>query len=114
MRGVPPGPRTTASLYRSRGQEHEVLGEFDLALGDYEAALVTSRKEGDPHGEWGALLDLGKLWAGRDYGEAGEYFRRALDLARTLNDPEALGHSLNRVGNWYANIDQPYDALTFP
>ncbi len=85
------GSDPPASLYGMRGPEYEMLGEFDLALGDYEAALATSRKEGHPRGEWEALLNLGKLWAGRDYGEAGEYFRQALDLARTLDDPEAAG-----------------------
>ena len=43
----------------------------------------------------------------------GEYRRRALDLARTLDDPVSLGHSLNRVGNWYLFVEQPREALRY-
>jgi tetratricopeptide (TPR) repeat protein len=57
------------------------------------------------------LLDLGFLWAERDYIQMGEYRRRALDLARTLDDPIILGQSLNRVGNWYLFVEQPREAL---
>jgi ATP/maltotriose-dependent transcriptional regulator MalT len=57
------------------------------------------------------LLDLGFLWAGRDYAQSGDYYRRALALARTLGDPATLAHSLNRLGNWHLNVEQPQEAL---
>ena len=28
-----------------------------------------------------------------------------------MDDPSSLGHSLNRLGNWYTNADLPVDAL---
>jgi DNA-binding CsgD family transcriptional regulator len=65
---------------------------------------------GDAGGEWHALMDLGKLWAGRDYRLAGDYFARARERARSLDDPRLLAHSLNRVGNWLTNIEQPAEA----
>jgi tetratricopeptide (TPR) repeat protein len=107
------GSDPPASLYRRRGQEYETLGDFDLALADYRSALALSHEQGDSHSEWEAQLDLGKLWAERDYGKTGEYFRQAIELARTLDDPDALGHSLNRVGNWYANVDRPYEGISY-
>lgn len=49
----------------------------------------------------------------------GDYFQRALTLARTLALHEAgtqnhavpLAHTLNRLGNWYLNVGQPPEAL---
>ncbi len=105
------GAPAPASLHRARGLEYETLGDFEQARSEYETVLSLARMSGDVSEEWQALLDLGKLWAGRDYARTGGYFRQALDLARTLNNPATLAHSLNRVGNWYANIDQPYDAV---
>ena len=63
--------------------------------------------------EWQALLDLGFLWAERDYVRMGEYRQSALALARHLNDPKSLGQSLNRVGNWYLFVEQPHEALRY-
>ena len=97
-------------VYRLRGEAHELLGDFELALADYEMAHRTARDVEERRTEWAALLDLGKLWASRDYGKAGAYFRDGLILARTLDEPSLLAHSLNRVGNWHLNSDQPHEA----
>ena len=59
----------------------------------------------------GSALRVGKLWAARDYERAGEYRREALDLARALGDASLVARSLNRVGNWYANLDEPQAGL---
>src|SRR5438067_5871508 len=48
---------------------------------------------------------------GRNYAQTGDYYQQALALARTMDDPAALAHSLNRLGNWYLNVEQPRDAL---
>ncbi len=63
--------------------------------------------------EWQALIALGFLWAQRDYTQAGTYFQQALALARHMDDPITLAHSLNRLGNWYLNIEQPREALLY-
>lgn len=98
-------------LYTARGQVYETLGEFEPALADYTRAVDLARATGDRAAEWQALLHLGMLWAGRDYTQAGDYYRRALDLARALEEPALIAHSLNRVGNWHANAVQPQEAL---
>jgi DNA-binding NarL/FixJ family response regulator len=94
-------------LLRARGLAHGHLGNFDLARADHEAALAAARLDGDRRGEWQALMDLGFLWAGRDYDQTRACFTEALDLARQLDDPLVLAHSLNRVGNWHVNVEQP-------
>ena len=55
------------------------IGEFDAARRDHELALDRGRATGDRHAEWQALLDLGMLWAERDYERTIGYYRAALD-----------------------------------
>jgi predicted ATPase/DNA-binding CsgD family transcriptional regulator len=100
-----------ASLYRARGQSHELLGEFERARADYEQALALAQEAQESFLEWQGLLDLGFLWASRDYSQAGQWFRRALDLAQALSDPRLHARSLNRLGNWLANTGQAEEAM---
>jgi tetratricopeptide (TPR) repeat protein len=99
------------ALYRARGQAYETLGEFDQAQSDYEQILRFTDGIQDDKPEWQALIDLGFLWAERDYQRAGKYFEQALNLARQMGDPNTLAHSLNRLGNWYANAGDLQAAL---
>lgn len=100
-----------AWIYSARGRANDALGEFDRAREDHEAALQLSRAASDRSGEWQALIDLGFLWATRDYDRAGEFFRRALDLARAKADPAMLARSLNRLGNWLVNVGRAAEGL---
>jgi DNA-binding CsgD family transcriptional regulator len=97
--GLPVQP----DLYRSRGLASETIGDFGGARADHEAVLTAARLANDRPREWQALLDLGFLWASRDYGTAGGYFDAALTLAREIGDANRLARSLNRVGNWHLN-----------
>ncbi len=105
-------PAPLSSL-RGRGQAREVVGEFDGARGDYEAALESARHGKHHVNEWQALLDLGSLWQSRDLTRAGEYYQGALDLARELGDSSILGQTLNRVGNWHMNLGRVREALRY-
>ena len=91
---------------------YETVGDFENALADLSTALELARDStpGDRAAEWQALLDLGFLWASRDYTHTRDYFQQALALARQMGDPEILAHSLNRLGNWHANLEQPLEA----
>lgn len=100
-------------LLRARGSAFHTAGDFERARADYEAALDAARAQNKPAQEWQALLDLGLLWAGRDYVKTGEYYQRAHDLARATHDAPMLARSLNRLGNWCANVDRPADALAY-
>src|SRR6266852_5985200 len=92
---------------RTRGRALEALGDFERARADYEEERLCARDLDDGPGEWQGLIDLGFLWAGRDYQQTRDYFRQAVDLARTLHDPQIEAHSLNRLGNWLANTGLP-------
>jgi DNA-binding CsgD family transcriptional regulator len=100
-------------ILRGRGQAYEMTGNFERARDDYEAALSAAKEAHDGPAEWQGLIDLGFLWTARDYAKTGEYFQRALELARALDEPATIGHSLNRLGNWYANVEQPEAGLRY-
>src|SRR6266581_2303114 len=110
QRGSIPPP---ASLYRLRGLAYETLGDFERARLDYETTLQMASVADNLHGEWQALMDLGSLWAQRDYTQAGTYYQQALALAHHMDNPLTLAHSLNRLGNWHVNIEQPREALRY-
>ncbi len=99
------------AVYRTRGQAYETLGSFDQARGDYERALEIAHNAHNGRAEWQSMIDLGSLWAGRDYEQTGRFFHRALELAQALADPKLCAHSLNRLGNWHMNVEQPLEAL---
>ena len=104
---------TPLALFHERGQMHETLGEFELALADYVAELSDARLRNNPQSEWQALIDLGFLTASRDYAKAGDYFRSALAITSQLSDPAIVAYTLNRVGNWHFNLAQSAEALQY-
>ncbi len=103
----------TLHVLRARALAHETLGQFELARSDHEAALSLARTAHVRQAEWQALLDLGFLWAGRDYTQTGNYYRQAYEVAREMDEPPILAHTLNRLGNWQINIEHPLEALRY-
>ena len=102
---------STTKLYLMRGKAYDTLGEFEHARSDYECALESTRATKDGVTEWQCLMDIGSLWSGRDYMQAGMWFQQALDLAQTLNDATLHARSLNHVGNWLVNIGRPEEGI---
>ena len=115
-----------ASLHRLRGLAFATVGEFEAAQADLSTALELAEAAGKANGsgaagmdEWQLLLDLGQLWASRDYARTGAFYQRALALARRMDGPvgenphpsAALARTLNRLGNWHLNVEQPQEAL---
>jgi DNA-binding SARP family transcriptional activator len=107
------GTTPSADLFRARGRAHEMVGAFERARKDLERGLAVAGAQGERSSERQALLDLGFLWASREFARAGGYFQSALGLARAAGDRTALAQSLNRVGNWYVNIEQPFKARDY-
>lgn len=95
-------------LYLERARAYDLLGDFDRARTDIETAVGGAETGGDTRLLVDALLELGLLWASRDYGQARGSFDRAVEVARGLDDPPVLAHALNRLGNWYSNTGR-YD-----
>ena len=61
--------------------------------------------------EWQSVIAIGFLWTGRDYEQAGDWFRQASELAEKLADPTLLARSLNRLGNWLVNTGRIQEGL---
>jgi tetratricopeptide (TPR) repeat protein/DNA-binding CsgD family transcriptional regulator len=104
---IPPPP----SVYHARGQAYETLGDFERACSDYEHALAAAHTASDRLMQWRSMVALGLLWTGRTYAQAGAWFRRASELADSLDDPALRAHSLNRLGNWLANTGRAEEGL---
>src|SRR5439155_4849706 len=56
---------------------------------------------------------LGFLWSGRDYAQAGTFLQHAHEVAADLGEPLTLARSLNRLGNWYLNVNTPLTSLPY-
>jgi len=100
-------------LRRGRATIHEKLGDFNRALADLESALALARATESIQDDWQILLDLGGLWTSRDYERAGKFYEEALAIARERDDPAMLASSLNRIGNWHANLERPGDGIAY-
>jgi adenylate cyclase len=101
------------NLYRDRGLAYETLGRFHQAFLDLERSSQIAHAENEHRLECTALIDLGRLLASRNYSQSYSYYEQALKLARGMNDPAILANSLNWMGNWFANAEQPKDSITF-
>ncbi len=102
-----------SSLYRERAQAYQTLGQFEHAQADFESAIRSAQVNKDQTEEWQALLGLGRLWTEHDYPKAITYLQDALKLARSLEQPVAIARTLNQIGNWYTNTEQPLEALHY-
>jgi DNA-binding CsgD family transcriptional regulator/tetratricopeptide (TPR) repeat protein len=105
------GRAAEPAVYRGRGAAFDTLGDFEAARADDEIAVAVARSAGDPGEEVEALLALGLLWASHDYAKTADYLQSAMDLARQTGDSAALARSLNRRGNWLANMVRPSAAV---
>ena len=110
---VSPDVTSLARLHRGRGLALEKTGNFDQAQADHIEARQMAQAASEQKAEWRALIDLGRLWASRDYNQTRDFFEAALELARQMNDQEILAGSLNWIGNWYANDEKPLKAIEF-
>jgi DNA-binding CsgD family transcriptional regulator len=107
------GRMASSKIYLARGQANENLGEFEQSRSDFERALEIARSVHDSGAEWQSLIALGFLWTGRDYAQTGIYYQQALELAQSTGDSLTLARSLNRLGNWYVNVEQPSEGLRY-
>jgi class 3 adenylate cyclase/tetratricopeptide (TPR) repeat protein len=101
------GPAARHGLFEARAQVYEVLGEFEPARADYEAALALAEEVGDATAEARLLATLGTLWGGhRDYQRGLELTRRAAAVAEAAGDRRGLAEAGVRVGVLRLNLAQ--------
>jgi tetratricopeptide (TPR) repeat protein len=105
--------QSNPGLFQARGLVKEILGDFEGARADQTQALALAEAQNDRLAKWQSLLNLGMLWASRDYHQAGKFLQQALELARSGDEPDRLARSLNRIGNWYMNTGRPDEAVKY-
>jgi class 3 adenylate cyclase/tetratricopeptide (TPR) repeat protein len=86
--GLPPAEELP--LCEGRADVHAMLGDFDLARADYEAALRLARAAADPLAEARVLGTLAALWGGhKDYDRGLALSREAVAVAEGAGDSRA-------------------------
>jgi class 3 adenylate cyclase/tetratricopeptide (TPR) repeat protein len=93
------------ALRRARADVHAVLGQFEPARADLEAALVLAEAESDAPAQGQVLTALGALWGGhRDYARGLTLSRRAVELLTPAGDPRALADARAQLGIMLGNL----------
>ncbi len=100
-------PARRLALLTARAEIHGVLGAFDPARADLEAALALARESADG-GTCAALLGaLGELWGGhRDYARGLALTQEAVRTAEAAGDRRATAEALFRTGLMHLNLAQ--------
>ena len=94
------------------GKIYERSGNFNAALTDFEDAYEIAHTDKNLRAEWQSLIDIGVLWSQRDYEFTGTLYRRGTRACPNAGRSKIdRAESLNRVGNYYINIECPGEAL---
>ena len=101
--GLPPEARIR--IFEARADVGAVLGEFEHARGDLEAALALAEPLDAPTVRGRLLWTLGSLWGGhKDYQKGIELTRRGVALIEASGDRRALGEARARLGVMQLNL----------
>ena len=88
------------------------LGQFPLAIDQYEVTLKIFREIDDQKGEAASLSGLGNVYTNLGkYPQAIEHHQASLSIDRKIGDREGEAASLNNLGNVYRNLKQHAQAL---
>jgi tetratricopeptide (TPR) repeat protein len=106
---LPPAERRP--LLESRAAIHGLLGQFEPARADLEAALALAEGEADAIAQGRVLTALGALWGGhRDYARGLELTRRAVGLLERTGDRRALADARAQLGIMLLNAVRMTDS----
>jgi class 3 adenylate cyclase/tetratricopeptide (TPR) repeat protein len=97
------------ALLEARAAVHGLLGQFEPARTDLEAAL--SMVQDDAVAQGRILTALGALWGGhRDYARGHDLTRHAVDLLQDADDPRALADARAQLGVMLLNLVRMTDS----
>jgi class 3 adenylate cyclase/tetratricopeptide (TPR) repeat protein len=93
------------ALFEARADVHAVLGQFEPALADLEAALSLASGAGDAVARGRILGSMGGLWGGhKDYQKGLDLTRQAVAVIETTGDRAALAQARARLGIMLLNL----------
>ena len=99
------------SDHQSRGFTYQIAGDFETAIADHEFSLQVALSTGDQGIIWQSLMHSAIALTSREQPKGEDYFIAALEVARLINDPLTLAHSLNRMGSWLTRVDRPSEGV---
>lgn len=89
-----------AEISRDRGDVHQLLGHYDLAMTDFQRGLVAARQARDLRQEAGLENRIGLIFHRQlELDEAERHFTSAIALAREAGERLTLGRSLVDLAN---------------
>jgi tetratricopeptide (TPR) repeat protein len=104
-------PAIRSGLLEARAAVHAVLGAFDLARGDLEAALDLATEGDDRVARARILGGLAALWGGhKDYARGLELAREAVRAGEISGEPGVQADALFRLGLMAANLGRLGDS----
>jgi Flp pilus assembly protein TadD len=107
IQGVLALDSTSGSAFRLLGRAHDVLGQTDSAVADYQHAIVLNDLDG-----W-SMNNLGVVLIERgDYGEALKALSRAVELSNSATFRNSLGLALEHTGHYTAAVEAYKSALS--
>jgi len=93
------------ALLEARAAVHGLLGQFEPARADLEAALALTEHEADPVARGRVLSALGALWGGhQDYARGLDLTRRAVGLLERSGDRRAEAEGRAQLGVMLLNV----------
>lgn len=96
--GLPAGQ--LAEIFRDRGDVHQLLGQYETAMADFQRGLVAARQAGDLREEAGLQNRIGLIYHRQlALDEAERHFSSAIALARRAGERLTLGRSLVDLAN---------------
>ena len=97
-------------ILQARAEVHAVLGHFEPARADLEAALALA--DGDAVGQGRVLTALGALWGGhRDYARGLDLTRQAVGLLTPAGERRALADAQAQLGVMLLNLAQVTESV---
>jgi len=100
-----------AALLEARAETHAILGAFEAARTDLDAALALSEAAADAVTRGRLLAALGALWGGhRDYARGLALTREAVEVTEKTGDHRALAQARAGLGIMQLNLAQLDDS----
>jgi class 3 adenylate cyclase/tetratricopeptide (TPR) repeat protein len=107
--GLPAAERR--ALLEARAAVHGLLGQFEPARADLQAALALAEDQMDAVAQGRVLTAVGALWGGhRDYTHGLELTRRAVGMLEPTGDRRALADARGQLGVMLMNVARMADS----
>ncbi len=93
-----------ARFLNLKGISHDVRGNFDKAIDNYNKSLAIWEEANDKKGVGNILSNIAIVYRQQGkYDKAIEYFKKSLEIKEATNDEKGIRYVYNGLGNTYMN-----------